>query len=150
MLEHAFNLVSYLSAFLNLSNINIDEQYRCTLNIDAVFLVTLQYVPIEESFWLYSILGPLPDDHEIQKIVLNNNVLDCEGCLGAYEEGKGAQTLVYKCEKPLAALTPESFVVCLENFINTAEKWKTALNDIICEKEDISALAKTRANCIQA
>ncbi len=123
-------LLDQLAKRLRFSELKLNESGRCCIKIDGQFVVTLSYDAKSETFLFSSILGLLPENPDIQRIILHSNTvrwpLD-NGKLVVYPNVLRVDPLVYMKSFSINEITPEDFCLSMESFLNEVDRWYKAL-----------------------
>lgn len=126
------HLLEQLGKRLRFSELKLNVYGRCCIKFDGQFTVSLAYDSTNQAFTFSSILGVLPEEPDVQRIILHSNTvrwpLD-NGKLIVCPNILKIDPLVYMKSVHIGEATPspEDFCLSMENFLNEVERWHKAL-----------------------
>ncbi|WP_159914161.1 type III secretion system chaperone [Pantoea sp. 18069] len=130
-------LLRELGQRMGLSQLPLDADGGCALELDQRMVVSLQYRETENELWLYADLGPVPRrSPAFYEKLLQANLF--------WRHTSGATLSLSADEPPHAVLArplhwmpmdDTSLVAAVESFVNTVEGWQDQLNQAEAETE---------------
>ena len=122
------NLVREFGASIGIPDLQIDEEYRCNMMFDEV-PVSFELGDGDESMYIYSLLGHVPDDglEQLYAELLHANYdfADNGGSTLSVDSQSGNVVLLREERLELLRLSRLESVV--EQFVNVAEGWMSRL-----------------------
>ncbi len=123
------DLIDHLKRIIGINNFTMEEENSCTLIGEDMYLSLINQEGILFFVTLYENLEQYNNKESIKDFILNSNVLfhNTKGCTFGLSE-ENVITLCYKY--PLSALSKESFIDKLENFLEVKDKFATKFKEI--------------------
>ena len=137
-------LLKQLGKDMGMGEIKLDAQKGCSLVLDGRLRVFIESAPDEKSFFVYSVMGPIPADNEA-RLALYDVLMEAH-LFGLLSGGAtfGASSrfggVVLSRAFDLKYVTYEIFYHSLEKFINAYEMWVSRLGG----KDKASSEAKVK------
>ena len=133
------NLLREFGASIGIPDLQIDEDYRCNMMFDEV-PVSFELGDGDESLYIYSLLGHVPDDglEQFYAELLHANYVfkDNGGSTLSVDSQSGGVVLLR--EERLELLRLSRLETVVEQFVNVAEAWMSRLSAVGTNEADAS------------
>ena len=122
------NLLREFGASVGISDLQIDEEYRCNMMFDEV-PVSFELGDGDESIYIYSLLGRVPDDgrEQLYAELLNANYVFADNGGSTLSVDSRSGNVVLLREERLELLRLSRLESVVEQFVNVAESWMRQL-----------------------
>ena len=122
------NLVREFGAAIGIPDLQLDEEYRCNMMFDEV-PVSFELGGGDESMYIYSLLGHVPDDGREQfyaELLHANYVFAGSGGSTLSVDSQSGSVVLLR-EERLESLRLPRLESVVEQFVNIAEGWVSRL-----------------------
>lgn len=122
------NLVREFGASIGIPDLQIDEEYRCNMMFDEV-PVSFELGDGDESIYIYSLLGHVPDDglEQFYAELLHANYVFADSGGSTLSVDSQSGNVVLLREERLELLRLSRLESVVEQFVNVAEGWMSRL-----------------------
>ena len=122
------NLVREFGASIGIPDLQIDEEYRCNMMFDEV-PVSFELGDGDESIYIYSLLGHVPDDglEQLYAELLHANYVFADNGGSTLSVDSQSGNVVLLREERLELLRLSRLESVVEQFVNVAEGWMSRL-----------------------
>ena len=122
------NLVREFGASIGIPDLQIDEEYRCNMVFDEV-PVSFELGDGDESMYIYSLLGHVPDDRleQFYAELLHANYVFADNGGSTLSVDSQSGNVVLLREERLELLRLSRLESVVEQFVNVAEGWISRL-----------------------
>lgn len=122
------NLVREFGASIGIPDLQIDEEYRCNMMFDEV-PVSFELGDGDESMYIYSLLGHVPDDglEQLYAELLHANYVFADNGGSTLSVDSQSGNVVLLREERLELLRLSRLESVVEQFVNVAEGWMSRL-----------------------
>ena len=122
------NLLREFGASIGIPDLQIDEEYRCNMMFDEV-PVSFELSDGDESMYIYSLLGHVPDDglEQFYAELLHANYVFADGGGSTLSVDSQSGNVVLLREERLELLRLSRLESVVEQFVNVAEDWMSRL-----------------------
>lgn len=128
---------------LNLDNLEFDENNTCILGIDGEFSLHLTYEPNSKRLYLYApLLDGLPKDPKVllrlYEKLLEGSMLGGQMAGGGVGVAVKEELILMHCTLDMEHAVSSSLRAFAPLFVETTEKWRKTLTEIIEGRDDAS------------
>ena len=122
------NLLREFGASIGMPDLQIDEEYRCNMMFDDV-PVSFELGDGDESIYIYSLLGHVPDDglEQFYAELLHANYVFADSGGSTLSVDSQSGNVVLLREERLELLRLSRLESVVEQFVNVAEGWMSRL-----------------------
>ena len=122
------NLVREFGASIGIPDLQIDEEFRCNMMFDEV-PVSFELCDGDESMYIYSLLGHVPDDglEQFYAELLHANYVFADNGGSTLSVDSQSGNVVLLREERLELLRLSRLESVVEQFVNVAEGWMSRL-----------------------
>ena len=122
------NLLREFGASIGIPDLQIDEEYRCNMMFDEV-PVSFELGDGDESMYIYSLLGHVPDDglEQLYAELLHANYVFADSGGSTLSVDSQSGNVVLLREERLELLRLSRLESVVEQFVNVAEGWMSRL-----------------------
>ena len=122
------NLLREFGASIGIPDLQIDEEYRCNMMFDDV-PVSFELGDGDESIYIYSLLGHVPDDglEQLYAELLHANYVFADSGGSTLSVDSQSGNVVLLREERLELLRLSRLESVVEQFVNVAESWMSRL-----------------------
>ena len=122
------NLLREFGASIGTPDLQIDEEYRCNMMFDDV-PVSFELGDGDESMYIYSLLGHVPDDglEQLYAELLHANYVFADSGGSTLSVDPQSGNVVLLREERLELLRLSRLESVVEQFVNVAEGWMSRL-----------------------
>ena len=122
------NLLREFGASIGIPDLQIDEEYRCNMMFDEV-PVSFELGDGDESMYIYSLLGHVPDDglEQLYAELLHANYVFADSGGSTLSVDSQSRNVVLLREERLELLRLSRLESVVEQFVNVAEGWMSRL-----------------------
>ena len=124
------NLLHEFGASIGVPDLQLDEEYRCNMMFDDV-PVSFELGDGDESMYIYSLLGHVPDDglEQFYAELLHANYVFADNAGSTLSVDSQSGNVVLFRQERLELLRLSKLESVVEQFVNVAEGWMKRLGD---------------------